>query len=55
MKEDVPVWEVWATGSGLDGWRTCFERWLEPREVGRPGIGGLIAGIEESFYRLTAE
>lgn len=49
MKEDVPAWEVRATGSGLAVWRICFERRLEPRAAELPRNDGPIAG-EESNY-----
>lgn len=53
-KEDVPAWEVRATGSGLAGWRICFERRLEPRAAGLMRNDGPIAG-EESVQRPTVE
>ena len=52
MKEDVPAWEVRATGSGLTVWRICFERRLEPRAAELPRNDGPIAG-EESVQRPT--
>ena len=53
-KEDVPAWEVRATGSGLAVWRICFERRLEPRAAELPRNDGPIAG-EESVQRPTVE
>lgn len=54
MKEDVPAWEVRATGSGLAVWRICFERRLEPRAAELPRNDGPIAG-EESVQRPAVE
>ena len=43
-----------SNGFRMVGWRTCFERWLEPRAAELPRNDGPIAG-EESVQRPTVE